>query len=440
MNVKKFFEICAAKGIQEAQITINRSKNTSVKVFEHEIDSFTISDSQSVVACGIVNGKFGSAATTKLTKDTFEFLANEILFTASFNEKEETASIFKGSPKYRKGSFYKKELPLIPMEKKVAVLFEIEKALYASDPNVEKVDMVRYTESEHEEEFYNSFGLKLKAKGNYFSIVSGVVIRKGEEVKTFYDGFVDNDFSKFDKEKFVAEITKKCLAKFGGAPCNAGKYPTVLSREIVSPLLDAFLDACSAKAVQKNSSFLKGRLGTKVASPRLTVEMKPLAKTIYFSYFDSEGVAKSNRTVIRKGVLQTYFHNRETAEKDGVESTGNGTFEGGQMGVGYDNVFVKPGKKSFDEMIAPIQDGVYITEIGGLHAGLNEVSGDFSCQAEGFRIRNGKLAEPLNLITLSGNLLQMFADLKEFDNNDEFKGDFINVADAYIKEMSIGGQ
>ena len=110
------------------------------------------------------------------------------------------------------------------------------------------------------------------------------------------------------------------------------------------------------------------------------------------------------------------------------------------MGVGYDNVFVKPGKKSFDEMIAPIQDGVYITEIGGLHAGLNEVSGDFSCQAEGFRIRNGKLAEPLNLITLSGNLLQMFADLKEFDNNDEFKGDFINVADAYIKEMSIGGQ
>lgn len=439
MNFKKFFEICAAKGIQQAQIQISRSKTTSVKLFEHEIDSFKVSESQSVVACGVVNGKFGSASTQKLTKETFEYLADEILLTASFNEKEEVASLFEGSPKYHKGNVFNKTLPTIPMEEKIAMLFRLEKALYDADPCIEKADGVSYGEVEAEKEFYNSFGLKLKQKSNYFYFVGGVVARRGEEVKTYYDDFLDCDFSKFEPEKFVQGIVTKCLNKFGGAPCKAGKYPTVLGREIVASLMSAFLGACDAESVQKHSSFLEGKLGTKVASSKLTIEEKPLTKNVYFEYFDAEGVATRNKTIVKKGVLQTYFHNRETAKKDGVESTGNGEWQGSRIGIGFGSIFVKPGKKSFDEMVAGIKDGVYITEIGGLHAGLNPISGDFSCQAEGYRIRDGKLAEPLSLITLSGNILKMFADLKEFDNVIHFNGNSITVADAHIKKMSIGG-
>ena len=144
MNLKKFFEICEKKGISEAQIIVERSKSTSIRLFKHEIDSFKIADSQSISAFGIYQGKFGSGNTQKFTKDSLEFLADQIILTAKYNEKEEEASVFKGSEKYKKGSVYNKELPTIPLERKIAVLREVENAVYAADPSVTDADHVTY--------------------------------------------------------------------------------------------------------------------------------------------------------------------------------------------------------------------------------------------------------------------------------------------------------
>ena len=110
------------------------------------------------------------------------------------------------------------------------------------------------------------------------------------------------------------------------------------------------------------------------------------------------------------------------------------------MGTGLSQIFVKPGKQTFDELIADIKEGVYITEIAGLGTGMNSNSGDFSCQAEGYMIRDGKVAEPLAMITLSGNLLKMLKDIKGFDNEVRLNSGGMSIANLYIKSMSIGGK
>ena len=110
------------------------------------------------------------------------------------------------------------------------------------------------------------------------------------------------------------------------------------------------------------------------------------------------------------------------------------------MGTGYGNLFVKPGKKSFDELISDIKEGVYITEVAGLGTGMNPVSGDFSCQAEGFLIKDGKVDRPLSLITLSGNLLKMFRDCQGFGSDVKMTDSSISIASMRIKSMSIGGE
>jgi PmbA protein len=91
-------------------------------------------------------------------------------------------------------------------------------------------------------------------------------------------------------------------------------------------------------------------------------------------------------------------------------------------------------------MIAPIEKGVYITEIAGLGTGMNSTSGDFSCQAEGYMIENGKITKPLNLITMSGNLFKMFNNIKEFDNNCKMNDSGTAIGDVYIKSLNIGGK
>lgn len=438
MNFDRFFALAKEKGISEAQIQLTRSSATSVRLFKREIDSYSVNDSQSIIACGIYQGRFGSATTQKFGKDAFAFLIDQIIMTASYSEKDDGVGLFQGSEKYHRRNVYSRQLEAKPMKEKLALLRAVEEGIYAYDPRFSEAE-VSYSERASYDEFHNSFGLKLKQKSNYFYLYAGAVARQEEETKTFADVFLDNDFARFDKDAFVKSICARTLSKFGGQPCKSGKYPTVLSRDIVCDLLSYFLTSAIADEVQRHSSFLEGKLGSKIASRKLTIEEKPLTKNVFFSYFDDEGVAAQNKVIVKKGVLKQLFYNRETAQKDGVRSSGNAAWEGSKIGTGFLNVFVKPGKHSFAEMISPIKEGVYITEIAGLGTGMNSNSGDFSCQAEGYKIVDGKIAEPLNLITLSGNLLKMLGDLKEFDNNVMMTSGAISCADAFIKKMSIGG-
>ncbi|MBQ9457530.1 MAG: TldD/PmbA family protein [Bacilli bacterium] len=439
MNYAKFFELAKQRGIAESQIQVTKSRAVSIDLFHHDIENYTITDGQSVVACGIYNGKFGSARTERLDASTFDHLINQIIKAASHSEKPDAQPLFQGSEKYHKKNVYCPELAAIPLEKKLADLREFENEVYAQDSRVVEVE-AGYSEREASFEFYNSHGLKLKQKRNFFLFGVYAVANDGKEAKTNYEVAFGADYSAVDFKALAKKAVDGAVAKFGGESIKSKKYPTVLRYDIAAAFVDAFLSSAVADEVQRHSSLLEGKLGQKVASSKLTIEERPLTKNIFFSYFDDEGVASYNKTVVKNGVLQTYFYNRETAAKDGVESTGNGMWEGSRIGTGYSNIYVKPGKADFATLIAPIKDGVYITDIAGLGTGMNARSGDFSCQAEGFHIVDGKLAEPLTLITLSGNLLKMFGDLKGFADNLTLTSGGTQIADCYIKSMNIGGK
>jgi PmbA protein len=440
MKFDQFFALAKEKGIAESQIQITKSNSLSMSLFHHEMDNYNIADGQSVIACGVVNGKFGSCRTEELDASTFDYLIKGIIDSASASEKTQTAELFAGSGKYHKKNVFNKALAAIPVEKKIALIHSIEDGLFAYDKKINEVESVSYEEREAISEFYNSHGLKLKQKSNYFVIAAGVDGKEGEEVKTAWDVALGNDLSAFDAKAFIKGIGDKLLAKFGGVQCASGKYPTVLQNDIFANLVNYFISSASADEVQRQSSFLIGKLNTKIASSKLSIQERPLQKNVFFSYFDDEGVATTNKDIVKKGILKTYLYNRETAKKDGVTTTGNGQWEGDKIGIGYGNIFIKGSKKSFEEMIAPIKEGVFITEIEGLGTGMNAQSGDFSCQAQGFMIRDGKKAEPLNLITLSGNLLKMLEDIRGFDNRMKLNTDSTECADVFIKSMSIGGK
>ena len=359
---------------------------------------------------------------------------------ASISEKPDEVGLFAGSAKYKKKNIYSSELHNTPIGEKIALLKRLEKAIKSYDPRITDADSVTYAESESDVAFYNSLGLKLKQKGNYFYFVAGAVAEENGEVKTYYDEHFGTDLKAFSPEEMAKRICDKALAKFHWFTCRSGKYPTILDRTVFASLLDYFLESTVADNVQRHTSFLEGKLNEKVGSSKLTIEERPLEKTPFCSYFDDEGVATSNKTIVKSGRLLTYLYNRETAKKDGVETTGNAAWRGGKIGTGYTSIYVKKGKQTFDELIATVKEGVYITEIAGLGTGMNARSGNFSCQAEGYWIKDGKVERPLSLITLSGNLLQLMKDIKAFDNRAQLDSSSICNADCLIKKLSIGGE
>lgn len=440
MNFNKFFTLAEKAGLEAAELNYTAGSDLEIGIYKGEVSQFSVTSQQSINARGIYHGKFGVVSSERIDNTTPAYLVEQIKENATYNEDDEPAIIFKGSKRYKRKNVFNHQLGGIDTARKVELLLKIENLLQHADPRIKEVEDIQYSESYSESVKLNSYKLKLKNVTNYFYIYASVIVHDGEGIKTGYAIHLDNDLDKFDAEKFVKKVVKEATDKIGAAPCKSKKYPTVLNPKVTSSLLSAYMSNAEAESVQKKTSLFVGKLNTAVASKKVTIIEKPLADNIFYSYFDSEGVATYNKTFVDKGVLKLYAYNLGTAAKDGVESTGNGQRQGSKIGIGFSGLTIKPGRKSEDELFALIKEGVYITEVQGLHAGLNPQSGNFSLQASGFMIRDGKLAEPINLVTVAGNLVEMFKDVREVANNLELQLSANETPSILIKKLAISGK
>lgn len=441
LNEAKFYELAKENHFEAADLYTRINHSLSLSVFHGEIDSVNEHETRLVTARGIINRKFGAATTEAIDKDTPEYLINAIARTAKIVENDDPSIIYKGSKKYHKKNVFNKEVLEGNIQEKAGILLEIERKLKEFDSRINEVVSVGYEESASEEKLSNSYGLKLSQKNAYYSYFAEVTAKDGDEIRSGYKVFASIDKNEFNIDKFVEEAAKDALDKLGSVQCKSKKYPVVLNPETASTLIKAMLNSIDAEEVQKHTSLFEGKLHQQIVSKKLTIIEDPLKKGIFFKYFDDEGVATNKKFLIKKGVLETYLYTLQTAEKDKVEPTGNGYRAGSKASADTGCIIIKAGKKTEEEVLAEINEGVYITGLEGLHSGLNAQSGNFSLQAEGFMIRDGKLAEPLSLITIADNLVNMFNNIKEIANNTKLiLRNGAECPSIFIKKMSVSGK
>lgn len=438
MKYDYFFELAKQKGIEECELKIHESYNLSFSLFHSEMDSYEMNNGFSIVARGLINGKFGTAACDVFNKEKAEFLVEEIVKNAGVIEDDDPMFIYKGSPKYKKINQFNKELMDISAQKKVEKLYELEK-LIKEGKEITEVAGVSYSETKTSSTLLNSHGLKLTHKSNYFFVVGEAVAKRGEQVKSGYDFSFGNKFEELNIKELADLVIKNTTEQLGGEPCPTGKYKAVLDNSVVASLLNSYLSSIDAEEVQKNTSLFKDKLNQKVASSKVTVEDRPLDRSLFGRGFDDEGVATYNKTLIKNGILKTFLYNLTTAAKDGVESTGNG-FGGGKISTSPVFVVMKPGKKSLEELFQEVGNGVYITDISGLHAGLDPQTGNFSLQSTGFLIKDGKKDRALDLITVSGNLVKLFMDISTVGSDQKTFISAVKAPSVIVKNLNIGGK
>ena len=435
----KFFALAKEAGLQEVELYISESRSLSISLFHGEVEEYKDNNGYSILARGILNGKCGSATADVWNKDKAAWLVKEMVANAKVIENDDPIFIFKGSEKYHKVNTFNKELENVSIDLVMKGLQDIEKNCRELDPRIIEVAGTEYHQSSDKTTLINSNGLNLVQKNNYYYFVVQCVAKEGEQTKSGYDFFFDNDFSKFDAKKFAKKVVDQTVAQLGGEACVSNKYKAVLHPDVATSLIKAYIGHANAEEVQKKSSLFIGKIGQKIASKKVTIEDRPLQKNPFARWFDDEGVATYNKPIVKNGVLQTYLYNLTTAAKDGVQSTGNG-YGGGKKGVESTFLYLKPGKKSLDELFAEVGNGVFITEVSGLHAGLNPQSGNFSLQSTGFMIENGKKGKPLDLITVSGNLLEIFQDVLEVGNDTYVSPSGVSAQSLLIKKIVVSGK
>ena len=440
MKYDLFFKLAKEAGIEEAELYVSESHSLEISLFHSEIDNYSDNNGFSIIARGMINGKLGSASCDVWNKEKAAYLVREIAANARVIESDDPAFIFEGSPKYKKVNTFNNDLVNVSIEDKLAKLYELEKELKAYDERIVEIGGVEYSEATEKFTLLNSKGLKLSQKTNYFVYLGQAVARSGEQTKSGYDYFLSNDFSKFDVKALAAKIGKETVDQLGGEPCESSNYKAVLAPQVVRALMSVLLGHVDAEEVQKNSSLFIGKLNQQVLSKKISIEERPLERNVFARWFDDEGVATYNKFIFKNGVLQTYLYNLTTAAKDGVSSTGNGYRSGGKMSISTGYTVLKPGKKSQEQLFQDVNNGVYITEVSGLHAGLNPQSGNFSLQSTGYLIKDGKKDRPLDIITISGNLLEVFKQVEEVGSDLEISSSGSAAPSLLIKNIAVSGK
>jgi len=152
--------------------------------------------------------------------------------------------------------------------------------------------------------------------------------------------------------------------------------------------------------------------------------------------FDGEGLATRRTVLVGEGNLESYLLDSYSARKLGFASTHHASRDGAGVSVGTTNLMLRPGTTSPQDLIGSVKSGFYVTELIGF--GVNGVTGDYSRGAAGMWIEDGRLAFPVEEVTVAGNLLEMF-DRIEGIGNDLVLRDRVAAPTLKIARMVVAG-
>ncbi|MCL2378996.1 MAG: TldD/PmbA family protein [Defluviitaleaceae bacterium] len=413
---QELFAQAEAKGFTDYEILFLGSNGFSVRVLDGEITEYKSTSSQGVGFRGTYNGQMGYAASEKMDAAVIAPLLENAAANASIIEEEAVEKLYPGDETYPEVCAYNPALNDFSAADKIKMATEMEAYAKSLDPRVKMADFCTIGNQENEMAMANSYGLDLSHKGNMASALLIARVEEDGKTKSAYEYWNGRDFAEFDYKALAKKAVDTALSYLGAASIESGAYPVVFNNSNAKDLFGVFSSIFMAENAQKGFSLLdKDKIGTTIAAPHINLRDDGVCDLSLGSMaFDAEGVATQQKAVIENGVLKTLLYNTKSAEKDGVKSTGNAskTGLGGAIATSCTNFYLVPSETSFDELIAGVEKGVVITEMAGLHSGVNPVSGDFSVSADGYLIENGKLGKPIEQITVAGNFYEVMKNIQ----------------------------
>lgn len=450
MDIREFkdqvFAAGREAGLEEMEVYVSRSKDFSVRIFQEEVDDYTVSLEQGVGFRARYGGKVGYAYVEAVDEDSIKLLVEGAKANAQIIDSDDEIVFFAGSAEYPEVVAFNGELGKVSPEERIEFAKTLETEAFATDSRVALVNWATTGYGETDVYIANTKGLEQSFSRNAaYSFVSAMV-KEGETVKTGGRFLFKNDWSQFDAKKQAQEAVQEGVSLLDASTVKSGEYRVLLRYDVVQDLLSTFSSVFSAEAVQKGLSLLGGKLGEQIASPKVTLIDDPLLPNGGASApFDAEGVATKTKEVIAQGTLTTFLHNLKTAKKDGVESTGNAfraSFKS-PVGISPSNFYIKPGEKSYDELVQELGSGLIIIDVQGTHSGANPVSGDFSLGAYGYLVENGKITRAVDQITIAGNFFKLLESVEEIGSDLEFGipgyGGNVGSPSLIIEKLAIAG-
>ena len=218
----------------------------------------------------------------------------------------------------------------------------------------------------------------------------------------------------------VREALRIAIVNLGAVPAPAGVMDVALGAGWPGILLhEAIGHGLEGDFNRKKTSAFAGLMGQQIAAKGVTVlDDGTIPDRRGSVTVDDEGTPGAKNVLIEDGVLVRYMQDRQNARLMGVEPTGNGRRQSHAHAPmpRMTNTYMLGGDADPGDIVADVKDGIYAVGFGGGHVDITNGKFVFSC-TEAYRVRNGKVGEPVKGATLIGDGATALRQIRAIGND-----------------------
>jgi PmbA protein len=441
---RRAVEAATAAGAGEAEAYAARESGRTVRVHGGEVESLTAATQTGLGVRAWIGHRVGYAFGTDLSEAGVTGIAARATEAAAVADEDEFASPPEPSEAEALAGLGDPSLAEWGTPRVAELALSVERTALAADPRIAGVEHAVYADAEEQVAIASSTG----AAGAYGSSSCYAYLQalaEGEGARETGLGFgLARGPSGLDPEAIGAEGAARALAMIGASKPASRACPVVLDETVAASFAALIGGGLGARAVQRGRSPFAGRLGEEVASAAFALRDDGRDPDGPASApFDGEGVPRRRTALIEGGRLRSYLYDTYSANREGRASTGSASRQGYRSlpTVSASNLVVAPGDLSLEQLLAEAGDGIYVTDVAGLHSGVNPVTGVFSVGASGRVIRDGLLAEPVREFTIAGELVAMLGAVSAAGADSRWVpfGGSVSTPPLLIAELAISG-
>jgi PmbA protein len=432
-------------GASEAEAFGEESRRCQVRVFEGEVESLTEAAGRGLGLRAFAGRRSGYAYGTDLSDDGVAALAELARETAAVADADEHDGLPEACGATEVGGLHSPRLAEWDSERKVALAVEIERAARARE-GVSQVEHTVYSDAEGRIAIASSRGFRSSYEASSAWAYASAFAGEGEDLMTGLGVGLGRAPDELDAEAIGAEAAERALALVGARQPSSRRCPVVLDAFVAASFVGFIGQMASADAVQRGRSLFAGREGGEIASAALHLADDGAHPDGPASApFDGEGSPTRRTELIRDGRLVTLLFDARTARKAGPGRSTTGNASRGSYrsppSVGTTNLVVEPGEADLAALVGQAGDGLYVTDVAGLHSGVNPVSGTFSVGASGRLIEGGELGAPVREITIASDLVSMLKAVEAVGSDARWVpfGGSVRTGPLLLREMAVSG-
>ncbi|MEO1749918.1 MAG: TldD/PmbA family protein, partial [Pseudomonadota bacterium] len=236
-------------------------------------------------------------------------------------------------------------------------------------------------------------------EGTGFGFSVSVIAGEGTKMQRDYDFSSASHFADLKTPDEVGKSAgERAVRRLNPRKVDTQSVTAVYDPRVARGVLGHLTGAINGGAVARKSTFLRDAMGQQIANGAITIVDDPFIKRNSGSRpFDGEGISGERMVMVEDGVLKNWYLSTPIANELGLSTNGRGRRSGTQVGAGPTNVFIEPGDKTPEELIAQMGNGLYVTEMIG--SGVNMVTGEYSRGVSGYWVENGELTFPVSEVT-----------------------------------------